>query len=261
MRRLIAALLISMVMAGNPLFASDRAKEQRWANQIVDTLLVGEAVWLEVNGDRILALAAEAATDTTRGGVILVHGIGAHPAWPEVIQPLRITLPEHGWMTLSVQMPILENQAESADYAPLFDEVAPRFEAAIAYLREQGIENIVIVAHSMGAAMSSHYLASHSGHPVRGFVGIGMNQSKIPRMDNASNLQKINIPVLDLYGSRDLDGVLDSVNKRAEGASKAGNSDYRQLKVDGADHFFNGKEENLIKQVGGWLDRHARWKK
>jgi pimeloyl-ACP methyl ester carboxylesterase len=257
MRKLIGTLLISMSLWVNPALVSDQAKEQRWADQIVDALLVGEAVWLEVADNKILALAAESTTGETRGGVILVHGIGAHPAWPEVIQPLRINLPEQGWATLSVQMPILENQAEAADYEPLFEEVTPRFEAAIAYLREQGIENIVIVAHSMGAAMSSHYLASNPDHPIQAFVGIGMNQSTISFMDNASNLEKMTLPVLDLYGSRDLDGVLASVKKRAQGAAKAGNDSYRQLEIQGADHFFNGMQDVLVKRVRSWLDRHA----
>lgn len=258
MRRLLVPLLIiSVTLLGGPLYASDKAKEQRWANQIIDMLMVGEAVWLEVGDEKILALSTEHTTARAKGGAIIVHGIGAHPNWPEVVHPLRSQLPDHGWMTLSVQMPILENQAEGADYEPLFAEVTPRFEAAIDYLREQGIENIVILAHSMGAAMSTHYLASNPEHPVRGFVGIGMNQSKIDKMDNAHNLQKITIPVLDLYGSQDLDGVMASVKKRAQGAAKASNKNYRQLEIEGADHFFNGMADTLVKRVYSWIDRHA----
>ena len=257
MRQFQSSLVIAICLGITPLHATDKAKEQRWADQIVDMLLVGEAVWLEVGNEKILALATEAATDEPLGGVIVVHGIGAHPNWPEVIHPLRSQLPEQGWTTLSIQMPILENQAEAVDYEPLFAEVAPRFEAAITYLRQQGIENIVIVAHSMGAAMSSHYLASQPNHPVRAFVGIGMNQNRIETMDNASNLTKIKIPVLDLYGSNDLKGVLASIEKRATGAAKADNNQYQQIEVEGADHFFNGKADLLVERVGDWLDQHT----
>ena len=257
MRHLSAALLISIALISTPLWASDKAKEQRWADQIVDTLMIGEAHWLEPGDERVLALVTEHTTDKAKGGAIVVHGIGAHPNWPEVIHPLRSQLPDHGWMTLSVQMPILENQADARDYEPLFEEVTPRFEAAIDYLRQQGIENIVILAHSMGAAMSTHYLASNPDHPIRAFVGIGMNQSDIDIMDNASNLEQITIPVLDLYGSRDLDGVMASVKKRATGAARAGNDNYRQLEIEGADHFFNGMADTLVKRVYSWIERHA----
>ncbi|MDZ7661935.1 alpha/beta fold hydrolase [Thiohalophilus sp.] len=257
MRGLCTTLLISIALISSPLSASDKAKEQRWADQIVDTLMVGEAIWLEPRDEPVLALATEHTTEKAKGAAIVVHGIGAHPNWPEVIHPLRSRLPDHGWMTLSVQMPILENQADARDYEPLFAEVAPRFEAAIAYLREQGIENIVILAHSMGAAMSTHYLASNPDHPVRGFVGIGMNQSKIDKMDNAHNLEKITIPVLDLYGSRDLEGVMASVKQRATGAARAGNNNYRQVEIEGADHFFNGMADTMVKRVSRWLDNQA----
>ncbi|MGD8546893.1 MAG: alpha/beta fold hydrolase [Thiohalophilus sp.] len=257
MRQLLPGLIFAVCMVIAPLHASDKAKEQRWADQIVDMLLVGEAVWLDVGNEKVLSLVTEQTTEQAKGGAIVVHGIGAHPNWPEVIHPLRSRLPEQGWTTLSIQMPILENQAEAVDYEPLFAEVAPRFEAAIAYLHDQGIDNIVIIAHSMGAAMSSHYLASHPTHPVRAFVGIGMNQSRIDIMDNASNLEKIKIPVLDLYGSKDLEGVMASVTKRASSANKAGNNDYLQVKIEGADHFFNGKTDILVKRVESWLDQHA----
>ncbi len=257
MRFLIVTLFIGMSLISGPGHASDKAKEQRWANQIVDMLLVGEAVWLKVDKEKVLALVAEHSTDKAKGGAIIVHGIGAHPNWPEVIHPLRSQLPDHGWTTLSVQMPILENQAEARDYAPLFAEVTPRLNTAVQYLKQQGIKNIVIIAHSMGAAMSSYYLANNPKHGIRAFVGIGMSQSSIKKMDNAANLRKINIPVLDLYGSRDLEGVLASVKKRAQGANKADNKTYQQVKIEGADHFFNGKADTLVDQVHTWLDRHA----
>jgi len=257
MRHLPAALLISITLISTPLSASDKAKEQRWANQIVDMLMVGEALWLESGDEQVLALVTEHTTEEAKGGAIVVHGIGAHPNWPEVIHPLRSRLPDHGWTTLSIQMPILENQADARDYEPLFEEVSPRFEAAIDHLQKQGIDNIVILAHSMGAAMSTHYLASNPAPPIRAFVGIGMNQSEIEIMDNATNLEKITIPVLDLYGSQDLDGVMASVKKRATGAARAGNDNYRQVEIEGADHFFNGRADTLVKRVYSWIDRHA----
>lgn len=257
MRNIIITLFITLGLVAGPLLASDKAKEQRWADQIVDMLLVGEAVWLKVDKEKVLALVAEHSTDKAKGGAIIVHGIGAHPNWPEVIHPLRSQLPDHGWTTLSVQMPILENQAEARDYEPLFAEVGPRFNAAVQYLKKQGIENIVIISHSMGAAMSSYYLANNPKHGIRAFVGIGMNRSSSNKMDNATNLRKINIPVLDMYGSRDLEGVLASVKKRAQGANKAGNKNYQQVKIEGADHFFNGKADTLVDQVHTWLDHHA----
>ena len=61
------------------------------------------------------------------------------------------------WNTLSIQMPILPNEAEYPEYAPLYDEVAPRINAAIEYLKKNGSKQIVLIGHSQGAAMTAYY--------------------------------------------------------------------------------------------------------
>ena len=110
--------LIFLVLAGHGLAAtkSDQAKEKRWEEQIVPSLLVGEAVKLKAADVEFLGLYADNTAKQALGGIILIHGIGAHPAWPEIIEPLRTTLPEHGWSTMSLQMPILGNEANAQDY-------------------------------------------------------------------------------------------------------------------------------------------------
>jgi len=250
-------LLIVLITFANAQ-ASDLAKEKRWEAQIVDALIVGEAVKLKAGKTEFLSIFAEHATEKAMGGAIVLHGIGAHPAWPEVIQPLRTQLPDHGWATLSLQMPILPNEAKSEDYAPLFAEVRPRIQAGIDHLKGLGIQNIVIVAHSLGASMASYYLSDKPDPGVTAFVGIGMSRNKAdPRMDNTVSLRQITLPVLDIYGSRDLPGVLSSAKARKTAATKAKNKNYSQLKIEGADHFFNNADALLVKRVRGWLAKNA----
>ena len=236
--------------------ASDVEKEQRWADQIVDALLVGEEEWLEADGHKFLAIFTEDQSGAAKGGVIVLHGIGVHPDWPEVVQPLRSELPEHGWATLSIQMPILPNEAELKDYIPLMKDAAPRIEAAQAFLKSKGIEPVALVAHSLGAIMASATLAEKGDMGLMGFAAVGMSSSDLdPQVDTTAQMAKLQLPVLDLYGSRDLDTVLNSVKPRAAAARKAGNERYRQVEVEGADHFFVGLEEELITGVQGWLER------
>lgn len=97
--------------------------------------MVGEAITLKADKTEFLAIFAEHNTEKAMGGVIVLHGIGVHPAWPEVIQPLRTQLPDHGWASLSLQMPILPNEAKSEEYAPLFNEVIPRIQAGVDHLK------------------------------------------------------------------------------------------------------------------------------
>lgn len=254
----IRKLLISipLLLIWGTVAGSDLAKEKRWAEQISDSLLVGEAVWLPVADKKFLAIYSENMAPRPMGGAIIVHGIGVHPDWPEVIQPLRSELPEYGWATLSIQMPILPNEAVPADYVPLFKEVPPRIEAAIRFFQEQGIRNIVIIAHSLGTSMTSHYLASQPDNPLRAYVGISMPEGQAdPVLSNVAALKKIRIPVLDIYGSRDLPEVIDHAAARKQAARN--NPGYRQVVIQDASHFFEGQEDELIKRVRGWLAKTA----
>ena len=231
---------------------SDRAKEQRWAEQIVDSLLDGEEIWLEdASGVEFLGLLTE-ADEASATAVVLMHGIGVHPNWPDVIYPLRIGLYENGFSNLSIQMPILPNEAEGIEYLPLFAEVPGRIDAAIAALKGAGYERIVLVAHSLGAAMTVYYLQQSDAAAVDSVVLIGMSPGLEGKQENIARMGKVALPLLDLYGSEDLEPVVETAAERARVGAGSG-SDYRQLQVEGANHFFQGSEDELVQVVLDWL--------
>jgi pimeloyl-ACP methyl ester carboxylesterase len=249
-------LLVTLLALSFNLHASDLAKEKRWADQVVDAILDGEAVWLNDGSSEFLGIYTEADEDKGRA-VIVMHGTGIHPDWQQVVQPLRVGLIEHNWNTLSIQMPILPNEAEYHEYAPLYDEVAPRINAAIEYLKKNGSKQIVLIGHSQGASMTAYYLST-SKQNIKGFVAIGMGAfADDPRMNSIKALEKINIPVLDLYGDDDLEDIMKSVDARAKAAKKARNTSYSQVEVAGSNHFFDGKEEELVEAVAEWLEKLA----
>ena len=232
--------------------ATDVEKEKRWADQIVDFLIDGEAVWLEDQGHQFLGILTESDTDSDKA-MIVVHGTGVHPDWEQVIKPIRVEMPYHGWHTLSIQMPILANEAEYKDYVEVYPEVPGRFTTAITYLQELGMNDIVIVAHSQGATMSAYYL-SRNTHPIKAFVAVGMGATqKDSHLNSAESLKSIDIPILDIYGSEDLESVLDTVDSRAQGG--AHNGGYIQEVTEGADHFYEGYEDQLITSIHAWLDQ------
>jgi pimeloyl-ACP methyl ester carboxylesterase len=176
-----------------------------------------------------------------------------HPNWPQVIYPLRVGLAKLGWTTLSLQMPILPNEATNEEYIPLFPEVAPRIDAGLALLADHDLLPTVIVAHSMGANMASFYLRdARSGGSVAGFVGIGMSgRSNGGNNDIATSLGLIDLPVLDLYGDRDLKTVLDSVDRRFAAGSV--NRHYEQRIARNSNHFFDDTSAELLALVDEWL--------
>ena len=238
---------------------SDLAKEKRWREQIEPSLMVGDAISLKADGTEFLALYTENTATQALGAAIILHGSGAHPAWQDVVEPLRSELAEHGWHTLSLQMPILANNARLQDYEPLLDEVPARIQAGITFLKSKGENNIVLIGHSFGNVMAVYYLSTTKEPSVKAFVAVAFGPG-IPskaKMDSYAHLSKITIPILDIYGSEDLAGNLHTINKRKLVAKKAGNKKYTQVKIEGANHFFTNMDDVLTKRIRGWLKRYA----
>jgi len=216
----------------------------RWADQYVDALLDGEAITMNDGGHDFLGILTESA-EPGKSAAIVLHGMGAHPDWPQIISPMRVYLAETGWTTLSLQLPILANEATEEEYRAVIPQASPRIKAGITLLRQAGYKDIVIVAHSLGCPMAA-YALTNGAEGVRGFVAIGMSDSTL------KYLGKINIPLLDIFGSEDLGHVVNTASKRKDAASS--NSGYSQQVVAGADHFFANQEDELIEVVREWIN-------
>ncbi len=254
----IYLFLLAFSLNFNLALASDTAKEKRWAEQITDSIMTGDVHWLIANKQKVMGIFTPAQTEKVIGGIILVHGMGVHPNWSDIILPLRTELPNYGWASLSIQMPILNNDANLNDYLPLFDEASSRLESAIQFLNTKNIKNIAIVSHSLGSLMSVYYLTQKPSNPIQAFVAIGLSSSKFDdKLNSAKALKKLKLPILDLYGSRDLELVIKSAPARLKAAKKSGNKRYYQTEVIGADHFFARMDETLVSKIKSWLNKNA----
>ncbi|MCU7812189.1 MAG: alpha/beta hydrolase family protein [Candidatus Thiodiazotropha sp. (ex Notomyrtea botanica)] len=254
MNRLNLFATVTLTLATLNLQASDLEKEKRWASQIVDALLDGEALYLNDGRSDFLTIETPSMDGNTRKTAIILHGTGVHPDWPTVIQPLRVGLTESDWHTLSIQMPILPNEAKHAAYASIYDWVPGRIDAAIKHARDNGAETLVLIGHSQGTTMAAYYLAN-GDKPVDGFIAVGMGPGVAGGpMDNMSHLKTLKTPMLDLYGSMDLEEIVASADQRKTAATPH-NHGYTQIQLEGADHFFDGEEDRLLKQVNAWLQK------
>ncbi len=102
-------LMLCMLLCSHTVSAADIEREKRLASQIVDSIMDGEPVFLKSGDHEFLSIYTEA--DEPVGAAIIMHGRGFHPNWSDVVYPLRVGLVEHGWNTLSLQMPVLEKEA------------------------------------------------------------------------------------------------------------------------------------------------------
>ncbi len=85
MRLFLSLILTACVSWAGTVQASDLEKEKRWADQVVDSLLDGEAVYLNDGQTDFLALETASAVDGSRKAAVVMHGTGVHPNWPTVV--------------------------------------------------------------------------------------------------------------------------------------------------------------------------------
>ena len=254
-----AFCLLSLLFLITTSYASDLEREKRMADEIADSIIDGDAVFLEADNGKFLSIYTEAEADA-KGVVIILHGRGFHPDWQDAINPLRVGLAESGWNTLSVQMPVLEKKAKYYDYLPLFPQAIPRIEAAIAYAREQikenGINNkVVLVAHSCGAHMAMTWADVESFESIDAYVGIGMGATDYKQpMKQPFPLAKVKVPVLDVYAANDYPAVLKMAPERWQSIQSAGNERSHQVIIPDADHYYTDRGDVLTSVISEWLD-------
>lgn len=222
----------------------DYTREKRWADEITPALVVGDAIYIaQKNGHKFLALYTVAPQ--ARGAVIVAHGMGLNPDWG-LIGALRSGLPDGGYTTLSVQMPVLAAGALGESYPALFPDAAERLTAAVDFLRSKGVAKIALVAHSMGARMSNHFLTGGAAAGIDAWVAVGISNGEF------AEPRKLHVPVLDIYGERDFPPVLAKAGARAAVLRALQGS--AQVEVAGTDHYFAGSENELVKQISRFLN-------
>jgi pimeloyl-ACP methyl ester carboxylesterase len=241
--RLIAALLsiglASPALAQQP----DYEREKRWSDQIVPAILVGDVVWLkQKSGHEFLALYTQA--EKPRGALIIGHGRGWNPDF-ELYGALRVKLAEQGYSTLAIQLPVLGPGAKVGDYLPTYPDAEERYALAAQFLQAKGFEKIAIVSHSLGATMANQYLIHANSTPVKAWVFIGI-------INGLEEMFRIKIPVMDVFGGKDWEITQVGAYERKKQIMKVPGSD--QVIVPDAQHFFEGREEELVNVIVAFLD-------
>lgn len=260
---IVRVLLLALTLASYAAAAQDYAREQRWADEVVPGVVVGDPLWLTLaSGHRFLTLYTEAPAATT--AIVLVHGVGVHPDHG-VIGILRGKLAELGYTTLSVQMPVAKSEGATVDdyYPGLFPQAGERIAVAARHLHGKSFKRIVLLSHSMGAWMANVYLRDTPGPPFSAWVVLGLTGRfwgasliSIPWLGIEWFPGRIRLPILDLYGERDLPAVLNGARLRAAALEHIGTSEQRI--IAGADHHFTGKENELAQAIHRYLQKTLR---
>jgi alpha-beta hydrolase superfamily lysophospholipase len=247
----LGGLFVLLLLFAGAAAAQDYVKEKRWSDDILKTLMVGDAVWLEQkNGHKFLGLFID-KKEKARGAVVIAHGRGWSPDF-ELYGTLRTLIAEQGYSTLSIQMPVLPSTAILGLYVPLYPDARERFQLAVDYLKAKGYKNIAIVSHSLGATMANQYLIRTEDTTVGAWVSISILQG-------LQEMFRIKIPVLDVFASDDWSTNVYGAPERAKEISSVPGSS--QVMIQNAKHFFEGREEELVRVVVSFLDSAFKNKK
>ena len=240
MRYIVQVLLL---IGAHLAYGADYVREKKWADEITPSIVVGDPVYLEGRaGHKFLTIYTEAPN--AKAGLVIVHGMGVHPDWG-LIGTLRSALADHHYTTLSVQMPVLAQEATTQDYLSTYGEASERLRVSVSFLKAKGYKKIAIVSHSMGSRMTHYHLTRDPSAPVNAWVCIGLG--------GEDDFRQVKLPVLDLYGEHDLSAVLEGAKRRAASIKDLKRS--RQIMAPEADHFFNNHQAELVRYVRDFLDK------
>ena len=241
-----ACFSLLLATAALPVSGQDYKREKRWSDEIVPGIVVGDAVWIarpqerEPKDRKFLGLFTQITKASV--AVLLVHGAGVHPDHG-VIGALRVSLADAGYSTLSVQMPVLNADAAPKEYQAVFPDAIARIRSAAGWLREKGYR-IVLVSHSMGSSMSNAYYEQTIDASFAAWVCMGLG-------DRFGTMRNVKVPVLDVYGEKDLPGVMRGDWRRRMTVDSIPGS--RQIMIRQADHFYSGREKELTTVIDEFI--------
>ncbi len=258
-----------------------------WSESLRREERQSELLPLTTSEGEILALYHHAETGTLAGGVIILPDLDNHSDWPGVVQQLRMQLPRYGWSTLSLPLQV----GAAAPTTTALPPPSPPFErlrtatplliqAALAAMERFKVTHLALIGHGMGAKLAVDFMKEHPQAGFKGLILLSMDGSEVAEseLDSVPLLRTITAPILDIYGGRDLAGVVESARRRKNVAVTAPPGEarthfsatdfaaqfdskqiaqitYRQIRIEGADHQFWGSEALVLKRIVGWL-RH-----
>lgn len=187
---------------------------------------------------------------SSKSGLILAHGQGGSPN-SHVVDPIRKDInKELGMHTLSLQMPVVPGKRSIETYLgyeATFPDAYKSIEAGIAFMKDKGVKKIYLMGFSMGARMTTAFLADYPDSGVAGYIGVGMLGGGQPPLNTNVNLRKVAIPVLDIYANSDNDA------KFAEFRKNFISNRYTQISIEGAKYDFRCCESAVSQHIVNWL--------
>jgi hypothetical protein len=227
-----------------------------------------QIVTLNAENEPFLGLFYDQLTASPQGAALILHDAGASADWPYLQRQIHRYLPEIGWSTLAISLPLPNTPlaevrtGQGVSFMPQTTEqwlarMNARIAAALAELNSQGYFNIAIIAIGDSAYWAAAYLSERL-NPLEedGFSFIMIN-APITYKDLPDIIGTLNISTLDLYMT-DSSQAHQQARLRKAAAVKAQHPDYLQINDAPRQSFYSIPEiDRTTRRIWGWLRNHA----
>jgi hypothetical protein len=218
--------------------------------------IVGQIVELQASGEPFVAISHPHTTADTAGAVVLLHGPWTNADSDEVIRPLRIGLAQHGWETLSLQLPTAYSHEAVTQWQAADEPIGSRLSGALAWLQERDRSNQVVLTLGASANPALRAIVDQDPEGVAALVMISAPGDFTDARDREA-VAALDRPVLDVLAEHDRPAVTRSAQERRQAVRDAAAVAYHQYRIAGARPGFPNTSAQLLARVRAWLRVHA----
>ena len=249
-RTIIFFLVISFIAHCTPLYNPDKSRELMIYEQSLSEIFDGEHLYIDYKFGKYSIL--EVYDEENNTAVLFLHGRGLSPNEQNLAYPVRVTM-SNRYNTYSLQLPVLKKQSTYLEYTKIFYDSDERILSALEYIYKNN-NKVIIIAHSCGVHMLMSFIQNKNlSNNISALVLIGSGAvDKGQKLIYEYPYDKINVPILDLFGESDFDLVLKNAKKRKQ-LIKESNTKSQQIKIKSSDHYHTDNSELVITFVKKWL--------
>ena len=228
----------------------DLVRERMIYDQSLSEVFDGEHNFINYEHGKFSSL--EIYNDDKNSAILFLHGRGLSPNDFNLAHPVRTQL-SNDFNTYSIQLPVLEKGSTYNDYVDILYDSDQRIISAVDYISSKN-DRLVIIAHSCGVHMLMSFIENYFLPTlVIAIVMIGSGAvDKGQKLVTEYPYDKINIPILDIYGEYDFDLVRKEASKR-ERLIKRISDKSSQYEIKSSSHYHEDNADKVIQIVKKWL--------
>jgi hypothetical protein len=252
--RLLALLMLLVVTGTGQAETPGQARNDHLndlARALANAQRGDEVVTLGEGDDTFLGLSLQQRTATPQGAVLILHDEGQNPDWPANVQQARNFLPDIGWNTLSIALPLIGGYQTNA--RTTLDRIA----LGVQRLNQEGQFNLVILGYGEGAYWAARYLSERLAPDQDVGYALMMVNAKPIEPDLRELIGGLEIAILD-WVSDDSTAALKEADARRAEARRNQRERYTQIRDPQQASFYNQASPNRsTRRLWGWLRTRA----